>query len=150
MTCSCARKRLSSDTDATDATAAPPAVASPSIPQPKPPTEPSDQCIACAQKHMDQAWQAYNEHGYELANRRYIRANLRAVVSHTMRDWPEIADEARKLALAIQAAADNQRVDEDFDQLAEKIDLAYLEAYPEVAQRLESLKNEAENEGKGA
>ena len=147
MTCACARKRPSSDTGET---AAAPAIASPSIPQQKPPTEPSDQCIACAQKHMDQAWQAYNEHGYELANRRYIRANLRAVVSHTMRDWPEIADEARKLALAIQAAADNQRVDEDFDLLAEKIDLAYLEAYPEVAKRLERLKNEAENEGKGA
>lgn len=147
MTCSCARKRLPSDTGETAAALA---VASPSMPQQKPLTEPSDQCIACAQKHMDQAWQAYNEHGYELANRRYIRANLRAVVSHTMRDWPEIADEARKLALAIQAAADNQRVDEDFDQLAEKIDLAYLEAYPEVAQRLERLKNEAENEGKGA
>lgn len=149
MTCSCARKRLSSDTDATDATVAASAVTSPSIPLPKPPTEPSDQCIACAQKHMDQAWQAYNEHGYGLANRRYIRANLRAVVAHTMRDWPDIADEARKLALAIQAAADNQRVDEDFDRLAEKIDQAYLEAYPEVANRLERLKNAAEDERQG-
>lgn len=133
MTCPCHSGTAASLPSQT-ATAAPVATA-------RRPT-PITQCLACAQKHLDDAWLAYNEHTYQLTNFRWIRANLRAVVSHTFRAWPDIADLARDLALDIQEFVVSQETFERFDALAKAIDERFLAEYPEAAARLEKLQHE--------
>ena len=102
-------------------------------------TGPMDQCIACAQKHMDQAWAAYFEYNYRNVNRRFIRAKLRAVVNHTYDRWPDIAKEARRLALLVQQGNDD---DKAVDSLSDHIDKVFSEENPEVEERLNALENE--------
>lgn len=99
-------------------------------------TAPMDQCIACAQKHMDQAYSAYFEFCYRRENRRFIRGQLRAVVNHTYKRWPDIAKQARRLALLLQQGNDN---DKDMELLANSIDDVFDAENPGVNVRLNTL-----------
>ena len=71
-------------------------------------TLPTEQCIACAQKHMDEAYVLFTEFGYGNENRRLVRGNLRAIVLHTFKEWKEIANLARECALLVQEARDEE------------------------------------------
>lgn len=104
--------------------------------------KPTDQCIACAQKHFDEAWIAFNECGYEDANRRFVRGSLRAVVLHTFRDWKEIGRLARECALLVQEGRDSEAVAK-MELLGSKIDVEFYKANPEALQRLNILKEKA-------
>lgn len=96
---------------------------------------PATQCISCAQKHYDQAWAAFNEAGYAEADRRFLRGELRAVVLHVFREWPEIAQTAREAALLVQEGRDNEAVPM-MDKLGNMIDREFFRANPEVRDRL--------------
>lgn len=65
-------------------------------------TSPTTQCIHCAQKHFDEAWIVFWEHGYQRENLRFLRGSLRAVVLHTTQAYVDIADLARRCAIAVQ------------------------------------------------
>lgn len=96
---------------------------------------PTTQCIACAQKHLDEAWTMFNEHGYSNENRRFVRGNLRAIVLHTFKDWKEIADLSRKCALLMQEAKDDE-ARPLMCRLCDMVDKAFLEANPDVKRRI--------------
>lgn len=106
--------------------------------------KPTDQCIACAQKHFDEAWIAFNECGYEDANRRFVRGSLRAVVLHTFRDWKEIGRLARECALLVQSAEDDKAATK-MELLGGMIDKEFYKANPEIKARLEALKEKHDN-----
>ncbi len=99
---------------------------------------PTTQCIACCQKHMDEAWCLFNEYGYSDDNRRFIRGNLRAIVLHSFKEWKDIAAQARKCALLVQEAKDDEAFDE-MRKLCEMIDEEFYKVNPEVRERLDKL-----------
>jgi len=102
---------------------------------------PTTQCIACCQKHMDEAWCLFNEYGYSDENRRFIRGNLRAIVLHSYKEWKDIATQARKCALLVQEAKDDEALDE-MRKLCEMIDGEFYNVNPEVKERIDALKKE--------
>ena len=102
---------------------------------------PTDQCLECCVKHMDEAWCAFNEYSYTEANRRFIRGSLRAIVLHSFRDWEPIAKLARECALLIQHGRDKEAVPK-MEELCGMIDKAYFEANPSIRQRIEQLEKE--------
>lgn len=104
-------------------------------------TKPTEQCIACGQKHFDEAYIAFNECGYTEANRRFVRGSLRAVVLHTFREWPEIGKLARECALLVQEARDKEAA-EKMELLGSIIDAEFYKANPEVKERLDKLKEQ--------
>ena len=106
---------------------------------------PTDQCLECCVKHMDEAWCAFNEYSYTEANRRFIRGSLRAIVLHSFRDWEDIAKLARECALLIQHGEDKKAYPK-MEELCCKIDKAYLEANPNIRERIEQLEKEKANE----
>ena len=63
---------------------------------------PTTQCLLCAQKHSDEALIAMREFTYDIENRSFIHGSLRAIVLHTYKAWTDIAETARKAALAWQ------------------------------------------------
>ena len=63
---------------------------------------PMTQCLLCAQKHADEAFIAMREFTYDIENRSFIHGSLRAIVLHTYKEWRDIAETARKAALAWQ------------------------------------------------
>ena len=63
---------------------------------------PTTQCLLCAQKHADEALIAMREFTYDIENRSFIHGSLRAIVLHTYKAWTDIAETARKAALAWQ------------------------------------------------
>ena len=99
---------------------------------------PTTQCIACAQKHADEAWECFHEYGYSRENRRHIRGALRAIVLHTFKEWPQIAKLARKAALEVQEA-DDAAAEASIDELCGMIDDAFYAVNPDVARRLAEL-----------
>lgn len=101
--------------------------------------KPTDQCIACAQKHYDEAWIAFNECGYEDANRRFVRGSLRAVVLHTFRDWKEIGRLARECALLVQEGKDEEAVSK-MELLGGMIDCEFYKVNPQIKERIEKEK----------
>ena len=105
---------------------------------------PTDQCLECCVKHMDEAWCAFNEYTYTEANRRFIRGSLRAIVLHSFREWETIAKLAREWAVLRQHGNDKEAVPK-MEELCSKIDTAYLEANPEIKERIEKLKQEKEH-----
>jgi len=115
----------------------------PASPAPEPvlKTLPTDQCIACCQKHMDEAWCMFHEYGYSLENRRFIRGNLRAIVLHSYKEWTGIATLARECALLVQEAEDD-KAEEKMRELCELIDEEFYRVNPEVKERLEALERE--------
>lgn len=102
---------------------------------------PTDQCLECCVKHMDEAWCAFNEYSYTEANRRFIRGSLRAIVLHSFRDWEPIAKLARECALLIQHGRDKEAVPK-MELLCGMIDKAYFDANPSIRQRIEQLEKE--------
>lgn len=107
--------------------------------EPRQETLPTTQCPACLQKHLDEAWTLFHEYGYADEDRRFIRGNLRAMVLHSYKRWPEIADLSRQIALLVQDARDAEAAGL-FPRLCEMVDSAFYEARPEVAERLETLR----------
>lgn len=99
---------------------------------------PTTQCIACAQKHCDEAWECFHEYGYSRENRRHIRGALRAIVLHTYKEWPQIAKLARRAALEVQEANDTA-AEASIDELCGMIDDAFDAVNPDVSQRIEEL-----------
>lgn len=99
---------------------------------------PTTQCIACAQKHIDEAWECFHEYGYSRENRRHIRGALRAIVLHTYKEWPQIAKLARKAALEVQEANDTA-AEASIDELCGMIDDAFDLVNPEIVQKIEGL-----------
>lgn len=103
---------------------------------------PTESCIACAQKHLDEAWTAWVEFGYRDVNRRFVRGNLRSIVLHTYKDWPEVAKLARECALLVQEYRDDEAT-KKMSLLGEMVDEAFFEANPEIKARKEQLDNGA-------
>ena len=106
---------------------------------------PTDQCLECCVKHMDEAWCAFNEYSYTDANRRFIRGSLRAIVLHSFREWEPIAKLAREAALLIQHGKDKE-ARKKMDELGTIIDKTYLDANPDIVNRIEALKMEHQND----
>jgi hypothetical protein len=106
---------------------------------------PTDQCLECCVKHMDEAWCAFNEYSYTEANRRFIRGSLRAIVLHSFREWEPIAKLARECALLIQHGKDKEAVPK-MEELCGKIDAEYYKANAEVVRRIEQLAKEKNDE----
>ena len=99
---------------------------------------PTEQCIACAQKHFDEAWTAWVEFGYRAVNRRFVRGNLRSVVLHTYKAWPETAKLARECALLVQEYRDDEATGK-METLGDMIDGCFLDENPEIKRRKELL-----------
>ena len=102
---------------------------------------PTTQCIACAQKHIDEAWECFHEYGYSRENRRHIRGALRAIVLHTYKEWPQIARLARRAALEVQEANDTA-AEANIDELCSLIDDAFFAVNPDVRAKLDKLEQE--------
>jgi len=100
--------------------------------------KPTEQCIVCAQKHIDEAWAHFHEYSYTDENRRTIRGNLRQIVLHTYKDWKPIAELARECALLVQEAKDIE-AEERMCELCSMIDEAFYEANPEVKERIDDM-----------
>lgn len=99
---------------------------------------PTEQCIACAQKHMDEAYVLFTEFGYSDENRRLVRGNLRAIVLHTYKEWNGIAVLARECALLVQEARDDEALAK-MKELCRLLDEAFYDVNPEVKERLDSF-----------
>lgn len=106
------------------------------------PTEP---CLECVYKHFSEAWVCFNEYTYENANRRFICGSLRAVVLHSFKNWEDIAKLARECALLIQHGKDKEAAPK-MEELGSIIDKIYLDANPDIVNRIEALKLEQQNE----
>ena len=106
------------------------------IPEPTGKVLPTEQCIACCQKHMDEAWCLFNEYGYSNENRRFVRGNLRAIVLHSFKEWKNIAEQARKCALLVQEVKDDEALDE-MRKLCDMIDEEFYNVNPEIKERLD-------------
>ena len=101
---------------------------------------PFDQCAACAQKHLATAIVLLREHSYETENRMAILGNLRAVVDHTSRRWPNIADLARECAHIIQQFRDDDALIASLRTLANLIENAQFDDDPKTAARAAALR----------
>ena len=104
--------------------------------------KPTDQCIACAQKHFCEAYCQLTEFGYLDENRTLAQGNLRQIVLHTFKDWKEIAKLARETALLVQSVEDEKAL-EKMRILGGMIDAEFYKANPEALQRLNTLKERA-------
>ena len=102
-------------------------------------TAPEDQCTVCAQKHIDKAWELFNEFTYTDDNRRAIRGQLRLAVDHLKHEHKELALLVRDLAVIIQEARDAEITTEWCDVLR-GVDAAFYIDHPEVKARLEKLR----------
>ena len=103
---------------------------------------PTDSCIACAQKHFAEAYCQLTEFGYLDENRMLAQGNLRQIVLHTFKDWKDIAKLARECALLVQEVKDDEAL-EKMRILGSKIDVEFYKANPEALQRLNILKEKA-------
>lgn len=108
-------------------------------PQREEKVKPSDQCIACCQKHFSEAYCQLTEFGYIDENRTLAQGNLRQIVLHSFKDWKDIAKLARECALLVQSVEDEKAL-EKMKILGAMIDKAFYEANPEAFERLKALK----------
>lgn len=102
-------------------------------------TRPLDQCALCAKKHFDDAYGCYHEFRYTDANRDHVHRQLRAVVNHTFKRWPETAKRVRDLAEIIIQVRDAE-LSTQWDDLQSEIDSNYYKDNPDAAARLEALR----------
>lgn len=63
---------------------------------------PYTQCPNCARKHLNLAWVAWQELGHQDDNRDYCSANLRLCAEHLRSIYPDLANEARGIAIRIE------------------------------------------------
>lgn len=105
-------------------------------------TNPTEQCIACAQKHFCEAYCQLTEFGYLDENRTLAQGNLRQIVLHTFKDWKDIAKLARECALLVQSVEDEKAL-EKMKTLGKMIDKEFYKANPECLERLDKLKEKA-------
>ena len=140
MACSCSKKRqpqpVAQDSEATSFENA--VEMNKAVAEAQDRIKPTEQCIACAQKHMDEAWAHFHEYSYTNENRRAIRGNLRQIVLHTYKEWKHIAELARECALLVQEAKDLE-AEEKMCCLSDMIEDAFNEANPEVKQRIDTM-----------
>lgn len=102
-------------------------------------TRPLDQCALCAKKHFDDAYGCYHEFRYTDANRDHVHRQLRAVVNHTFKRWPETAKRVRDLAEIIIQVRDAE-LSTQWDDLQSEINSNYYKDNPDAAARLEALR----------
>lgn len=95
--------------------------------------EPTEQCLACALKHYDEACVCLREQGYSRDNRHYVHGSLRAIVLHTGLKYPEIAVAARDCAVKYQ---DGRGIGREMALLGGMLDDAFASEYPDVRQEL--------------
>lgn len=125
MGCNCGKTKMTTVT--TENKAQP----TPVITEPEKKVLPTEQCIACAQKHMDEAYMLFMEYGYSRENARLCRGNIRAIVLHTYKDFPDIAKLARECALKLQNGTDATKA---MKNLCNMIDDAYDKKNKEESQ----------------
>ena len=101
-------------------------------------TRPMDQCIACTQKHICDAWAAYSEYTYENANRAHIMGQLQLAIHHSYRRWPNLAGMAREISHLVQAG-DDAHIGGKWDDLLEAAATAYYEEHPDTLNKLKEL-----------
>lgn len=104
-------------------------------------TAPYDQCTTCALKHIDKAWNLFNEFTYTEDNRRVIRGQLRNAADHLMYDHRELALKVRDLAVIIEEARDKE-ITTEWKDVCEGASAAFYKDHPEVLERLEQLRKE--------
>ncbi len=101
--------------------------------------KPYDQCLMCARKHVNSAWNAWHEFGHELDNRDFCSAELRASASHCKYLQPELAKECRDIAKAIEMFEDGNLA-ERIDTVRKGIANAFLEDNKDLLDKLISFK----------
>ena len=111
-------------------------------------TRPLDQCLFCAQKHVDEALAAMNEFMYEQENRSFVHGAIRSAVNHTFKEWPSIAKIARESALLWQQARFAEAQDK-LREAAAQIDAQLLADNPEIKARLDEAVKAKEKPGTG-
>ena len=104
--------------------------------------KPTDQCLICTYKHYCEAYCQLTEFGYLDVNRRLVIGNLRAIVLHTFKDWKEIAKLARECSLLVEEVRDDEAL-EKMETLGGMINSEYYKANPECLERLNKLKEKA-------
>lgn len=105
-------------------------------------TLPTDQCTACARKHTRDAWSAYTEFPYEVANREFVAGQLRDAMRHLMYDHRETALRCRDLAMTVEEAQDASvpgGLAAALDALRAEVLQLFFDDHPEVGERLERL-----------
>jgi len=101
-------------------------------------TRPMDQCIACTQKHIADAFAAYSEYTYTATNRAHIMGQLQLAIHHSDHRWRNIADMARELSHLIQRG-DDRAIGPRWADIIEAAAEAYGKEHPEAAQKLKEL-----------
>ena len=100
---------------------------------------PYDQCMACARKHVVQAWQLWNEFEHELDNRDFCSAELRACASHCKYIERELAMESRNIAKAIEMFEDGE-IASRIVNLKAKVEEALFRRDSELAEKYDKIK----------
>ncbi|MBO4513845.1 MAG: hypothetical protein J5746_13890 [Victivallales bacterium] len=102
---------------------------------------PYDQCIACARKHIKNAWGAYNEFTYEDDNRDYTSDQLRKAADHLKSIRREIAIECRDMAMQLESNTDAPDMAARLDALRRRALELFYQENPEAAARLELMRS---------
>ena len=98
-----------------------------------------DQCLACARKHVVQAWQLWHEFMHEMDNRDMCSAELRACASHCKYIAEDIAVECRDTAKQIELFEDGG-IAARIDALRHKVTERFLDDNPNLRQKYNSFK----------
>ena len=101
-------------------------------------TSPSDQCTACAKKHIVKAWSLINKFTYTDDNRDAMTGQLRLVVDHLMFDYTETARLARDLAVMLEENRDVEFGDR-WEGLLTAVWEDFNKKHPGAVERLEKL-----------
>lgn len=99
---------------------------------------PTDQCTACARKHLTVAHALYTEFTYEEDNRNTMTAQIRLAMWHLMKDHRDVALKLRDLAVSIEENRDAGFTTEWQDAL-DAVNALYYEDHPDAAERLQAL-----------
>lgn len=108
--------------------------------------QPDDQCVMCAEKHFSAALAMLREPGYTVVDRALIMGDLYAASRHTVRDYPDLAEEFRSLRHLISFRA---RVPEiKLQHLAAKVDAVVCNELGAGPGELGVLKGDSEYSGR--
>lgn len=104
---------------------------------------PLDYCSNCASKHMNLAYQCWNQFQYEIVNRDYVSGQLRNAMNHLKDQHRQLAIKIRDLAIVIQECKDLQQVTPIKQQmkiLVQEVRQIFFIDYPQVKRKLEEIK----------
>jgi hypothetical protein len=106
---------------------------------------PTDQCTACAYKHVNNAKSAWGEFTYTEDNRSFCSGQLRLASLHLMYDHTETALKCRDLAIIIEENKDKDISDvaTQLSELLPEVRGHYYADHPDALERLEKLKTSA-------